>query len=373
MAAVNSTSMSSADLKLIFNRAAATETPRAKAKPKRKKAAKKQRKEVCILGYAEETRELVHSLDSSVEIWGINMAHMFTKKGANLTRWLQIHPRNWASQGQPATGYWGRPKAHFNFLRKFKGDVVMSYKEPDIPNCKVFPFDRFEKLFGVSYYTSSFAYLMAMAIDEGYDKIYFYGVNLTAIDEYTHQKAGLEFLIGFAKAKGIEVEIPDGSGLLTAPNYGVSTKEGKLQAHVSERLESARDRLHEASANMSIANAIELDTQHWDEFLGEIMKLSVKELEEIKGKTVSKEQLTSLASKIKDTISARFDKRRRVFGKMRSQAKNEYTSAQGRVGVEQHYLSLLGGIDYRAGASPEVFFPNPILATDIDPPEQQAV
>ena len=334
---------------------------------------KKQRKEVCILGYAEETRELVHDLDSSVEIWGINMAHMFAKKNANITRWLQIHPRNWSSQGQPATGYWGRPKAHFTYLKKFKGDVIMSYQEPDIPNCKVFPFARFEKKFGSDYYTSSFAYLAAMAIDEGYDKIYFYGVNLTAMDEYIHQKAGLEYFIGYAKAKGIEVEIPDGSGLLTAPNYGVNTKDGKLQAHVSDRLDSVRNTVDEAAANMSISAAIELDTKHWDEFLGDIMQLSVKEIEDIPGDTVTKEQLVGLGKKIRDTIAARFERRVRIFGKMKSQAQHQYTSAQGRLQSEQHYLSLLGGIDYRAGAPSEVFFPNPILATDIDPPEQQAV
>jgi hypothetical protein len=338
-----------------------------------KKSKKKERKEVCILGYAEETRGLVNDLDPSVEIWGINMAHMFTKKGANLTRWLQIHPRDWASQGQPATGYWGRPKAHFTFLKAFKGDVVMSYDEPDIPNCKVFPFARFEKEFGSDYYTSSFAYLTAMAIDEGYDRIYFYGVNLTAMDEYIHQKAGLEYFIGYAKAKGIEVVIPSGSGLLTAPNYGVSSKDGKLQNHVSERLSSARDKLDEAGANIAISAAMELDTQHWDEFLGQIIKLSVKEIEETKGDTITKEQLVSLGKKIKDTIGARFDKRRRVFGKMKAQAQTTWSTSQGRVQAEQHYLSLLGGIDYRAGAPSEVFFPNPVLATDIDPPEQQAV
>lgn len=334
---------------------------------------KKARKEVCILGYAEETRDLVHNLPSNVEIWGINMAHMFTKKGANLTRWLQIHPRDWASQGSPATGYWGRPKTHFDFLKSFKGDVVMSYEEPDIPNCKVFPFDRFEKDFGSDYYTSSFAYLAAMAIDEGYDKIYFYGVNLTAMDEYIHQKAGLEYFIGYAKAKGIEVEIPDGSGLLTAPNYGVSTKEGKLQAHVSERLASARDSLDESAVNISIARTMGLDTQHWDEFLGEIMQLTVNEIQEMPGDSVSKEVLGKLGKKLRDTIADRIERRNRVFTKMESQSQQHYHAAQGKVGAEQHYLSLLGGIDYRAGAPSEVFFPNPIIATDIDPPEQQAV
>jgi hypothetical protein len=334
---------------------------------------KKQRKEVCIFGYAEETRSLVNDLPPEVEVWGINMANMFAKKGTNFTRWIQIHPRDWASQGQPPTGYWGRPKAHFNYLKNFKGDVVMSYNEPDIPNCKVFPFERLKKKFSSEYYTSSFAYLAALAIDEGYDKVYFYGVNLTAIDEYIHQKAGLEYFIGMMHAKGIEVEIPDGSGLLTAPNYGVNSKDGKLQAHVSQRLEKARNKLDEAASNMTISGAIELDTQHWDEFLGQIIQLAFNEIDDIPGDTVTKEEVGNLGKKIRDTVVARFEKRNRVFAKMKAQAQQAFHSSQGRVAAEQHYLSLLGGIDYRAGAPSEVFFPNPILATDIDPPEQQAV
>ena len=333
----------------------------------------KKRKEVCIYGYAEETRDLVNSLAPDVEVWGINMAHMFLKPKVNLTRMLQIHPRDWSSQGQPATGYWGRPKAHFDFLKKFKGDVYMSYDEPDIPNCKVYPFERLKKKHGFDYFTSSFSYLMALAIDEKYDKIYLYGINLTAIDEYIHQKAGLEYLIGYAQAKGIEVINPDASGLLNAPHYGISTREGTLQNHVSERLDRARDKVAESAANIAISQTMSLDIQHWDEFLGQIMLLSVEEIEGIPEDVVTKEQLAELGKKIRDTVTDRLERRRRVFSTMESQAKDALNSSQGRVQTEQHYLSLLGGVDYRAGALPELFFPNPVIASDIDPPEQQAV
>ena len=37
-------------------------------------------RQIAILGYAEETRDKIHGLDESVEVWGINMAHVFTHK-----------------------------------------------------------------------------------------------------------------------------------------------------------------------------------------------------------------------------------------------------------------------------------------------------
>ena len=60
-----------------------------------KSTSKASPKDVCILGYAQETRDLVFDLDESVEIWGINMAHEFLAGGSRTgTQWYQLHPRD---------------------------------------------------------------------------------------------------------------------------------------------------------------------------------------------------------------------------------------------------------------------------------------
>jgi len=342
----------------------------------RKKVDKK-RREICILGYAEETRDMVFDLDESVEVWGINMAHMFLAGKRKADRWLQIHPRDWSSQGQKPTGYWGRPKGHYTFLKKFKGPVYMSYPEPDIPNCVEYPFERFRKKFKREYFTGSFAYLVALAIDEKVDKIYLYGINLTAIDEWVHQRPGLEYWLGRAEQAGIEVVIPPASALLKAPtSYGLKPvrPEDELGKHVTDRIESVRSSYLAASYNHNTAMAMQLEIQHWDKFLGGIVQAAIPELEAIEGLTEEQQKtIADLSMKIKDTVSARFDKRRGIFESLQKTSNTEMSVAQGRMQSEQHYLSVLGGVDSRAGALPEVFYPNPVLATDIEKPERKAV
>ena len=338
----------------------------------------KQQREICIYGYAEETRNMVQELGPSVEIWGINMAHMFLGKKLNqVKKWLQIHPRDWSSQGQKPTGYWGRPKAHFNFLQKFKGDVVMSYDEPDVPGCNVFPFERFRKKYGREYFTNSFAYLMAVAIDEKVDHIYLYGINLTAIDEYTHQRPCMEYWIGRAEQAGIKVTIPPASALVKAHTpYGLraSTSEAEMPVHVADRLSTARSAYGQASYDLSSAQAMLLEIKHWDNFLGSITQKVVGSLESIEGLTEDQQKtLSNLAVTVKETVAARFDKRRDIFSSLSYQAQEQMSFAAGRVQSEQHYLSLLGGVDYRAGALPEQFLPNPILGTDFEKPTKKAV
>tara|TARA_R100000808_G_scaffold18710_1_gene40911 strand:- start:5229 stop:6239 length:1011 start_codon:yes stop_codon:yes gene_type:complete len=334
------------------------------------------KKEVCIFGYAEETRNLVFELPDSVEVWGINMAHMFLGDKRKAQRWLQIHPRDWSSQGQPATGYWGRPRAHFEFLQRFEGKIIMSYDEPDLPQSELFPFEKFRKKYGREYFTNSFSYLMAMAIDEGYGRIYLYGINLTALDEYIHQRPCMEYWIGQAEARGIDVIIPPASALVKAnTSYGLKSTDPSedLANHVAERLDKARQKYTEAMFNYNTAASQLLEIRHWDEFLGDLLKVSVNEFNDIKMSKAAREKIGALAKKIQQTAGARFDKRRAAFNKLQERAQNEINTASGRVQSEQHYLSVMGGVDYRAGALPEMYYPNPVLATDFDPPEQQAV
>ncbi len=90
-------------------------------------------RKVAIWGYAEESRNLVYDLSEDFEIWGINMAHAFMNNSlkARPTNWFQLHPSSWSGAGSNVTGYYGRPKAHIDFLEQFDGTVWMQY--PDEP------------------------------------------------------------------------------------------------------------------------------------------------------------------------------------------------------------------------------------------------
>ena len=56
-------------------------------------------REVALLGYAEDTRDLIHGMPENCQVWGINMANVFLKK-RSATYWFQLHPRAWAPTGK---------------------------------------------------------------------------------------------------------------------------------------------------------------------------------------------------------------------------------------------------------------------------------
>ena len=96
--------------------------------------------------------------------------------------------------------------------------VMIQRPHPLFPHGTVFPLDELP----FRYFTSSIAMMIAYAIHQKADVINIYGVNLFLEEEYLFERPCLEFWIGYAKGKGIEVNIHKPTYLLTsAPNYGV--------------------------------------------------------------------------------------------------------------------------------------------------------
>ncbi len=86
--------------------------------------------------------------------------------------------------------------------------------------------------FAADYYTSTVSYMLALAIMQGRPEIRVYGVDLLQDEEYGYQRAGCEYLIGFARGMGIPVFVPEQSAICKANyTYGFSepaTEAGKL-------------------------------------------------------------------------------------------------------------------------------------------------
>ena len=104
-----------------------------------------------------------------------------------------------------------RGKKYMDRLRESDVPIVMQKKHEDIPKSISYPLDTVNSIVG-DYYGSSVAYMVALAIMRKEDRIILYGVDLS--DDYDHQRPNLEYLIGFARGKGIEVEVPEESLLL---------------------------------------------------------------------------------------------------------------------------------------------------------------
>ena len=92
-----------------------------------------------------------------------------------------------------------------------------------VPNAKTFPKDEMVKEFGKDFFTSSFSWMMALAIHEGAKEIALFGIDMASRDEYILQRPGFYFFRHVAQQRGIKVSAPHESDIMQAPGlYGYS-------------------------------------------------------------------------------------------------------------------------------------------------------
>jgi hypothetical protein len=98
----------------------------------------------------------------------------------------------------------------------------MAEHVPEVKNCKVIPVDYLVGKYGPYFFTSSLAWMFALAMEENPQSIGLWGVDMAATEEYGYQRAGCQFFAMLARSKGIEVGVPPESDLFRpAPLYGV--------------------------------------------------------------------------------------------------------------------------------------------------------
>ena len=188
--------------------------------------ARKGKKTVAIVGVALSTATLAPYDDREVEIWALN--EMYSLSWAKrITKLFQIHAeKSWKVDKK--TKY-GHTINSYSWLKKTNIPVYMRCRHEEIPFSIEFPLCEIrETLLGklrlgdkrIHFYTSTPAYMIAMAIREGFERIELYGFEMTDDTDYAEQKPGFLFWIGLALGKGIEVYAPPESQYLVAPLYG---------------------------------------------------------------------------------------------------------------------------------------------------------
>jgi hypothetical protein len=107
-----------------------------------------------------------------------------------------------------------------------------------IPKGVVYPVEEMIGDFGRNWFTSSIAWMFALAITQKPDEIGLWGVDMSATDEYGWQRAGCHRFIEIAKERGIKVTVPPESDLLQPPAlYGIGMSDPKWvkwRVHMTE-------------------------------------------------------------------------------------------------------------------------------------------
>lgn len=160
------------------------------------------RKKVAIVGFAFSSAMEAPFDDPEYSIWGMNQLYRHIPRA---DRWFEIH-HNWNEHVVDGTD-------HLGWLQQFTGPIYNCVKIPQVHNSVPFPRAQCAKI-GADYWTSSIAYMIALAIRDGFTTIDLYGIDLVVGEEYAYQKPCAEFWMGIAHGRGINVGVHKNSALL---------------------------------------------------------------------------------------------------------------------------------------------------------------
>lgn len=250
------------------------------------------RKKIAICGFASSTRHLMPVHDLAWVVTGMNQLYRHLPRA---DFWFDIH-KNWEEGNVEGTDH---PRA----LREIGFPVFMVERTPLVPNSVRFPIERILAKFGIDYFTSTVSYMIALAIDAIDAKVErrlneipqnggsiadavalarsiyaeytigIFGIDLIVGDEYDFQKACVEFWIGEADARGIEVTIPPASALLkqrwrygyeSEPDGGV-IKVSDLQLRqreIEQRMQKAQEIQARAVAELQTLDGARQELAH---------------------------------------------------------------------------------------------------------------
>lgn len=107
-----------------------------------------------------------------------------------------------------------------DWLRTSSTPVVTSIPHPDFPALEAFPLAEVIEQFPLAYFNSTAAYAIAGALHAGATKISCWGMDFTYPDVHDAEKgrACVEFWLGMAAQRGVEIAVPKTTSLLDACN-----------------------------------------------------------------------------------------------------------------------------------------------------------
>lgn len=117
---------------------------------------------------------------------------------------------------QPARVFQLHERSLFEpWIKEEEHRVTLMKAHPEFPRAGVLPADQLLKIFGARF-GSSFAWMFAQALVEGFTDISIHGIHLAHETEYGTQRDTFHWFVGVAQAKGIKVNIDEDSGVFIA-------------------------------------------------------------------------------------------------------------------------------------------------------------
>jgi len=230
-------------------------------------------KKLAIVGTHPDTRDNAPWNDGDFDIWVFNEAAM-----ANPIETPDDPAKQWCKRWDACfqmhkpeiyTSPFNRSNTnHWDWLQKQHGDrpIYMQEQDPRVPNSCIYPLGQAVALTGEKYFTSSFAYALALAAIQERTYIEIYGSDLVSNTEYSYQAECFKFWLAYLRGRGVTVVMKCWSNAFIAPMYGY---EGEVQLgteYYKERIRHHNSSWQSADKNLSnIKKAIQkhLDHKEW--------------------------------------------------------------------------------------------------------------
>lgn len=203
---------------------------------------------IAVLGAAPSSRLLAPFQEPDWEIWACSPPNYDLPR---VDAWFEVHSlRRKLLQQKTNRPFWEVLKAHPR--------VYVNYNDPEraalLPDSIAYPIDQMLAKYGRWFFTSSLAYMLAMAIEQKPEQIGLWGVDMSAAEEYGYQRAGCHFFIREAERAGIHIIAPPESDILhPVPLYGFK-EQSPMWWKQKVRRKELEQRIHNAQAQQANVN-----------------------------------------------------------------------------------------------------------------------
>jgi len=197
------------------------------------------KKTVAMVGFSPSSRSEAPYDNPDIQIWTLNKAHMqdWMKRFDVI---FQLHTVEYLEK---CIGLSDGDRKHWDWLKeKHDYPIYMQEKFKQFPSSMKYPLEQMKKQYG-DFFTGTPAYMMALAIHQGFERIELYGFDMASNTEYEKQRDSMEYFIGMAEGMGIEVYIPEDSPLLKGRLYALEGSEIGLRQLMEFRVRSLETQL----------------------------------------------------------------------------------------------------------------------------------
>jgi hypothetical protein len=182
---------------------------------------------IAILGTAKTSIAEAPFADAAWEIWSLGGNQGDIPRA---DKWFELHDQDVLKQV-------GIAPTAVDFLRNQGANSIVQKQCEMFPNATPYPLEEVITAFPRGYFTSSIAWILAMAILQNPEEIGLWGVDMVGADEYEFQKACCEYFIGIAEGRGIKVIIAKDSPLCRSERLYAFMEQGISRELVIRRRE----------------------------------------------------------------------------------------------------------------------------------------